>query len=559
MIITEQLRYSTKLQTFWQEIIKKYKKKRKIKYHPIKKNMKKKKKIKRSIGTFNKIWTEKIVSQVKQKEKLKRARDNNSDSSELVKQKGKLKRVRDNNSDSSGFITKQIQILEQNKDKLVYRQVVNDATLIVSAYENLVSGNIIPFIEILKTFLLTRSQMYLFSADEPVLQAIVESLLPLKYCIPELSLVMDGTKPKGFGRFGYSDIFILKGIGNNNVSLELKYISLVGLIKNQKKKFNTNDLENLDKIIEKEDEKVLLKRLYTYWSKEHNETRQTTIEDILNNGVNQLKSYMNIISKGKTIDYYSSGIFDKRIKITKSNSNKLEGFVILVIGFLLNTTYPGIPVLFKNQQAVYWRKSDVHYNAPYCSKIPGGHPGCIQGSYPGCIQDLPWINKRRTVQKSRIYPGLIPETDNLYLIGLILLKGDNIIKIEFLLAEIFQFEVLTTNVIYHVTDNMVKFASRVNVQKSRVITLDASRVATRDLSRVNPGCIQGDHPGCIQGHPGFLNSTAFDDPGVVINIYYINSYMYMKENIGKLECQLLSRIAGSHPLSGTILTGGLCY
>ncbi|RGB22891.1 hypothetical protein C1646_775362 [Rhizophagus diaphanus] len=113
---------------------------------------------------------------------------------------------------------------------------------------------------------------------------------------------MDGTKPKGFGRFGYSDIFILKGIGNNNVN----------------------------KIIEKEDEKVLLKRLYTYWSKEYNET---SIEDILNNGVNQLKSYMNIISKGKTIDYYSSGIFDKRIKITKSNSNKLEGFVILVIGF----------------------------------------------------------------------------------------------------------------------------------------------------------------------------------------------------------------------------------
>ncbi|PKK63570.1 hypothetical protein RhiirC2_716889 [Rhizophagus irregularis] len=252
---------------------------------------------------------------------------------ELVKQKGKLKRARDNNSDSSGFITKQIQILEQNKDKLVYSKVVNDATLIVSAYENLVSGNIIPFIEILKTFLSTRSQMSLFSADEPVLQAIVESLLPLKYCIPELSLVMDGTKPKGFGRFGYSDIFILKGIGNNNVSLELKYISLVGLIKNQKKKFNTNDLENLDKLIEKEDEKVLLKRLYTYWSKEHNETRQTTIEDILNNGVNQLKSYMNIISKGKTIDYYSSGIFDKQIKITKSKKKKLEGFVILVIGF----------------------------------------------------------------------------------------------------------------------------------------------------------------------------------------------------------------------------------
>ncbi|PKC64802.1 hypothetical protein RhiirA1_461917 [Rhizophagus irregularis] len=421
-IITEQLRYSTKLQTFWQEIIKKYKKEKENQVSSHQEEYEKEKEnqvsaiashskriikipvkdkninsliseisnkiiknpmdlftiilklehdqytnteefekdirlifcncyIYNDVGSemhtlgealesaFNKIWTEKIVSQVKQKEKLKRAQDNNSDAS-----------ARDNNSDSSGFITKQIQILEQNKDKLVYRQVVNDATLIVSAYENTVSGNIIPFIEILKTFLSTRSQMSLFSADEPVLQAIVESLLPLKYCIPELSLVMDGTKPKGFGRFGYSDIFILKGIGNNNVN----------------------------KIIEKEDEKVLLKRLYTYWSKEHNETRQTTIEDILNNGVYQLKSYMNIISKGKTIDYYSSGIFDKRIKITKSNSNKLEGFVILVIGFqlllnisvnkgciasginriftqlptgfLLNTTYPGIPVLFKNQQ-----------------------------------------------------------------------------------------------------------------------------------------------------------------------------------------------------------------
>ncbi|PKY54875.1 hypothetical protein RhiirA4_548448 [Rhizophagus irregularis] len=316
-------------------------------------------------SAFNKIWTEKIIFQVKQKEKLKRVRDNDTDTdsssvkqkeklkrvrdndtdtdSSSVKQKEKLKRVRDNDTDtdsSSELVTKQIRILEQNKDRLVYKQVVNDALLIASAYENLVTDNIMPFIELLKTFLSTRSQISLSSAGEPVLQAIVENLLPLKYRIPELSLVMDSTKLKGFGRFGYSDIFVLKGIGNNNISLELKYISLIGLIKNQKKKFNTNDLENLDKIIEKEDEKILLKRSYEYWSKEHNENKQITIEEVLNNGVNQLKSYMNIISKGKSIDYYSSGIFDKRIKITKSNPNKLKGnpnklkgFVILVIGF----------------------------------------------------------------------------------------------------------------------------------------------------------------------------------------------------------------------------------
>ncbi|PKB98535.1 hypothetical protein RhiirA5_431224 [Rhizophagus irregularis] len=144
---------------------------------------------------------------------------------------------------------------------------------------------------------------------------------------------MDGTKLKGFGRFGYSDIFILKGIGNSNVSLELKYISLVGLLKNQKNKFNSNDLESLDKIIEEEDEEILLKRLYTYWSKENKENKQTTIGEVLDNGINQLKLYMNVISKGRTIDYSSSGIIDKRIKVTKSNPNKLKGFVILVIGF----------------------------------------------------------------------------------------------------------------------------------------------------------------------------------------------------------------------------------
>src|SRR6266487_4039494 len=159
---------------------------------------------------------------------------------------------------------KQCQIIEQNKNKLVYRQVVNDALLVASAYENLVAGNIIPFVKILKTFLSTRSQMSLSSADEPVLQAIVESLLPLKYRIPELSLVMNGKKPKGLGRFGYSDVFILKGTGNNNISLELKYISLVGLIRNQNNnKLSANELEDLDKIIEKEDEESLLKRPYT--------------------------------------------------------------------------------------------------------------------------------------------------------------------------------------------------------------------------------------------------------------------------------------------------------
>ncbi|CAB4476812.1 unnamed protein product [Rhizophagus irregularis] len=256
----------------------------------------------------------------------------------ITQQKGKLKRVRDDNADtenlSNEYWKKQNQILRQNKNNLVYRHVVDDALLIASAYESLIADNIIPFIKILKTSLLSRSRMSLSSANEPVLQAIVEKLIPLKYCIPELLLVMNGKKPKGSGRFGYSDIFILSNEGNNNIILELKYISLIGLINsNQKNNFGANELENLDKILENENEESVLKRSYTYWSKNDKKTNLITIGETLNNGLNQLNSYMKTISKGKAINYSSSGVFDERVKITKSKPNKLKGFVILVIGF----------------------------------------------------------------------------------------------------------------------------------------------------------------------------------------------------------------------------------
>ena len=92
---------------------------------------------------------------------------------------------------------------------MVFRKVIDDGLHIASAYENLIAGNVMPFIKVIKTFLLTRSRMSLSSASEPVLQAIVESLLPSRYRIPELSLVMDGAKLKGSGRFGFSDVFVL--------------------------------------------------------------------------------------------------------------------------------------------------------------------------------------------------------------------------------------------------------------------------------------------------------------------------------------------------------------
>ena len=173
--------------------------------------------------------------------------------------------------------------------------------------------------------------MSLYSASEAVLQAVVEILLPSKHRVPELCLVMDGKKQKGSGHFGYLDLFILGGARGNNICIELKYISLTGLVKD--KSFNANELEKLDKILEKEDEGLLLERQYKYRLKELNKWDQKTIYTILNDGIKQLNSYMSIIAKGQAVDYSSSGVYDERIKITKSEPNQLKGFIIIVVGF----------------------------------------------------------------------------------------------------------------------------------------------------------------------------------------------------------------------------------
>ncbi|GBB89813.1 hypothetical protein RclHR1_16620001 [Rhizophagus clarus] len=253
---------------------------------------------------FNKKWIEN--PQIKQKEKLKR------------------NFIDDKNNLSIDF----------KKQKLdCYTKIANDIALV---YNDIIAGNIISFKKILKKTLISRSRMSLLTANEPVLQAIVELLLPLEFRVPELCLIMNNTAKKGHGKFGFVDVFVLGNKTKRNyVCLELKYISLVGLLKNingkQSKIPSANNLRELDEIIENEDEESLLRRQYTHYVKETNEYKQTTIGEILNNGISQLKKYMNTIAKGKANN--SEGLCDERVKVTNSDSNKLIGFIIIAIGF----------------------------------------------------------------------------------------------------------------------------------------------------------------------------------------------------------------------------------
>ncbi|GES97534.1 hypothetical protein GLOIN_2v1774865 [Rhizophagus clarus] len=219
--------------------------------------------------------------------------------------KSKLSRIRniDNDTnDSSIELRKKKQ--KQGESKLdYYMQIADDVFLSAVAYEDLIKGNISSFIKLLEIRLSTRSQRSLSSANEPVLQAIVEFLLPSKHHVPELCLIMNNTKKKGNGNLDFL-IFCLGEEIESYINLELKYITLVGP--------------------------------YVHYAKKANEWKKTTLGEILNNGIKQLERYTDVIAKGQvTFKNSKAGVYDERIKIINSSnsSNKLIGFIIVVIEF----------------------------------------------------------------------------------------------------------------------------------------------------------------------------------------------------------------------------------
>ncbi|CAG8499597.1 15478_t:CDS:2, partial [Cetraspora pellucida] len=185
--------------------------------------------------------------------------------------------------------------------------------------------------EELKPFFKTRSGYSLLSASEEMLQVTVEVLLRHEINnIPQLSLVIDNTKPRGEGRFGMVDFFL------EDLVIELKYIKLLGLIKAMKNDYNasprTKELEALDKVIENEDEKTLLKRQVMYWSKEDKKPMLKTIGDFLSSAEQQVKKYMGAIANGKASSD-KPGIIDPRIRQEQTDYSILNGHVIMMIGF----------------------------------------------------------------------------------------------------------------------------------------------------------------------------------------------------------------------------------
>ncbi|CAG8754005.1 3318_t:CDS:1, partial [Dentiscutata heterogama] len=190
-------------------------------------------------------------------------------------------------------------------------------------YKQLIAGNINTFIELLRVSLAKKSRMSLSRANEGVLQATVEQRISPSNFVPELRMIMDGHKFKGSGRYGFADIFVLSR-GGDCVALELKYVNLAGLMRGSTGNFNeeygANVLHSLDVSLPNESEQSLLTRQYIYWSEKERKWNRTTISEILNNGMDQLSKYLNIIAKGPVPDenYNFAGVCDERLKATNS-------------------------------------------------------------------------------------------------------------------------------------------------------------------------------------------------------------------------------------------------
>ncbi|RGB31175.1 hypothetical protein C1646_764386 [Rhizophagus diaphanus] len=326
----ERLEYKKELQAYWQRVIKEYEKENLI--------PKKKLHSKNTIKVLTKDLSEtsqvncnkrnnndanyllKLKKKQNQNENYMPKQNENPETSKLNQEEINKNTKRNNDGDIDNLL---IELKKKQKKNVDHIKIAEDILHIALAYEDLISET-----------LLTRSRMSLTSANESVLQVTVELLLPSKYRVPELCLIMNAAMSKGNGRFGFLDIFVLGE--SYSISIELKYIPLTGLVSNingkQTKDFNANELKELDEVLEKEDEEILLKRQYKYYDKKVNKYEQTTINELLYKGMKQLRGYIEIIAKGQA-NKDSTGVCDKQIKIINSNPNKLIGFVIVVIGF----------------------------------------------------------------------------------------------------------------------------------------------------------------------------------------------------------------------------------
>ena len=129
---------------------------------------------------------------------------------------------------------------------------------------------------------------------------------------------------------GYNDIGL-----KSSVVFELKYLSLKGLYSGEMNKWvedadtSYKKLKELDdKLIQESDEEIL-KRNYYYWCKLKKRYQAILVSELIERGIDQIKSYIKIIKRGKYKG--KEGIMENNILIQDAESI-LGGWIIACLG-----------------------------------------------------------------------------------------------------------------------------------------------------------------------------------------------------------------------------------
>ncbi|CAG8687523.1 13703_t:CDS:2 [Funneliformis mosseae] len=150
------------------------------------------------------------------------------------------------------------------------------------------------------------------------------------------------------GEFSVKDLedLIINGSVRSKIKTEFDFSDLLKIGKNSTITWSLlyylgilTHLKKLEDKLYEEDASNLLARNYMYWSEEQREPILTTVNNVMADGVKQLKKYMQTIKMGKPKSYCDSGVLDSRVIIDEEYDD-LQEHVVIAIGrrILINST-----------------------------------------------------------------------------------------------------------------------------------------------------------------------------------------------------------------------------
>ena len=181
-----------------------------------------------------------------------------------------------------------------------------------------------------------RALRSLFTTDEATLQGVVEVLLdPPRTHVGEFRLVVDGTKKKGDGRFGFVDIFVVDESGSA-VILELKDIRLQGLVSGREGRWHKPNyfaMEDIETKVADMEDQSLNQMDYMYWSADQQKPVRTTVGQMRKDAMAKLEKYMQVVKMGPPKSRSDSGVLDGRVKVSDTATPRtLHGFTLMAVG-----------------------------------------------------------------------------------------------------------------------------------------------------------------------------------------------------------------------------------